>query len=1421
MKILIIGSGGREHALAWKISQSKKAKQIFIAPGNAGTTQIGKNIDISVDNLNSLLDFVLKEKIDLTVVGPEIPLAKGIVDIFSKKGLKIFGPSQKAARLESSKAWANRFMNRHNIPCPEFKIFSDSQKAKKFIKSSPWHKLVIKASGLAGGKGVLLPDSQEEAIKAVKRIMVDKEFKESGDTVVIQERILGEEVSLIAFSDGKTVVPLLPAQDHKPVYDSDQGPNTGGMGAYVPVPFINSTLIDEIKNTILQPAIDGMRQEGHPFKGMLYAGLMIISDGPKVLEFNVRFGDPETQPQMMLLKSDLLPILLSCIEGKLNSHHITFHKGAADCVVLASKGYPGSYKKGKIIYGLNSKKDQDIQVFHAGTKAGNGQILTNSGRVLGVTAYGNDIVQAFNKVYTKIGKQGVYFKDMHYRKDIGRKTTKLLAKPHRIEIASAIKDARAQMALNKLKSLGFNKVNSAWVVDVYTIDKLLDLQQLGSIASMLADPQSQNAFIDKPYLSADFSWAIEIGYLPGVTDNIAATTKEAIKDLLGVKFDKSENVYSSKLLLVKGRFKEKEVQEIAKTLYNPLIKTVRIKSAPQFLSEGGMEVVVPQVKLKSFPSVTWVDLNVSDQELETMGKKGIPDNDGNSRGPLALDLTYMKAIQAYFKKIGRNPTDIELETIAQTWSEHCKHTIFTDTIDEIKDGLFKTYIKGATEKIRKKKRRFSKDKDFCVSVFTDNSGAIEFDENYLITDKVETHNSPSALDPFGGSITGIVGVNRDTIGFGMGAKPIINRYGFCLAEPDDETVLYKGPDFTQKMLSARRIMDGVIEGVNVGGNCSGIPTPQGFLFFDRRYRGKPLVFVGTVGLIPKKIDQKETYKKRACPGDHIVMIGGRVGLDGIHGATFSSEAMDAASPAGAVQIGDPITQKKLSDALVKEARDLGLYSSITDNGAGGLSCSVAEMAKECGGCEVQLDKVPLKYPGLSPWQTWISESQERMTLAVPPKKWSKFKKLMDKHGVEAAIIGTFNDSGKCVVAYNQQTVMDIEMEFLHNGLPVRPMQTKRIRTTSINYVFPEPSDYKSIILQLLARPNVAGFEFLSTQYDHEVQGGSVLKPLQGKGRVNTETTVIKPLLDSPKAVVISQGICPNFSDFDTYHMAACAIDTAIRNAVAVGANIDYLALLDNFCWCSSNEPERLWQLKQAVKACHDYALIYETPFISGKDSMFNDFKGFDEQGNQLKISVPPTLLISSLGVINDASKVVSLDLKVSGDLIYLLGETHDELTGSEYYRLLAQKKEQPVMGINLPRVNAYQNRQLYSSLYQCIQKDLIASTISVGRGGLAAAIAKTCIAGMLGADICLKAIPGSVSQNDHALFSESQGRILITITPQNKTMFESLTKHIPKALIGKVIKKPTIIITGENKVKLVKINLLKAYQAYHQTFKDY
>lgn len=975
---------------------------------------------------------------------------------------------------------------------------------------------------------------------------------------------------------------------------------------------------------------------------------------------------------------------------------------------------------------------------------------------------------------------------------------------HRIEVRYK-NDPRLASRTEKLRASGF-PIKEANLIDVYTIStssRDFTHSELEQIASQLANPLIQEFKIDEA-THERFDFAIEIGFLPGVTDNVGSTAKQTIEDFLKIHFKSGEAVYTSQLLLIKGNLSLDSAKKLAATLSNSLIQHSRIKTRAEY-GKNGMEIVVPRVQLNALPTATEIDLQLNEKELAKLGKEGILDpKTGQRRGPLALDLPALREIQNYFKKLRRNPTDVELESLAQTWSEHCKHTIFSASLDnDIPNGLYKTYIQAATNKIRKESGK----NDLCVSVFADNSGAIHFDGKHIITHKVETHNSPSALDPFGGALTGIVGVNRDTIGFGLGAKPCINYYGYCVGDTDSKPNLYRGKNKTNPIFSPKQILEGVVRGVNVGGNCSGIPTPQGWCYFDNRYAGKPLIFVGTVGVMPLEKDGRKLYLKRARAGDLIVMIGGRVGKDGIHGATFSSEALNSGSPMTAVQIGDPITQKKLSDAIVKEARDLGLYNSITDNGAGGLSCSVAEMAKECNGCHVSLDKVPLKYEGMASWEIWVSESQERMTLAVPPSKLSAFMELMRRHDVEATVIGEFTNSGRCIVDCNNKTVMDIELEFLHNGLPKKHLKTKYTPKTHAEPKKACPTNLNKTFLDMISRKNICSTEFISTQYDYVVQGGHVLGPMAGKGHVQTIASLTKPILSSKKGVGLSQGLYPSYSDLDPYYMAAAAIDTSIRGLISLGVPLNKIALLDNFCWCSSNEPERLGQLKRAVKACYDCATSFGTPFISGKDSMFNDFLGFDSRNKLVKISIPPTLLVSSIGVHEDVTKAVSMDAKSQGDLIYVIGKTYEELGGSEYFAYLGAP------GNSVPKLDARICKVRYQKLTRAIKEGLVASAYAVNHGGLGIAFAKISIAGMLGMEL---EIP-STMRPDYYLFSESQGRFVVTVCPKNKNSFEKIMRF--DALFVGRVRGSKLVIKATR--KLVDLPVTRLEAAYKKTFKGY
>ncbi|HUH66591.1 MAG TPA: AIR synthase-related protein, partial [Syntrophales bacterium] len=840
----------------------------------------------------------------------------------------------------------------------------------------------------------------------------------------------------------------------------------------------------------------------------------------------------------------------------------------------------------------------------------------------------------------------------------------------RIEIGfkEGMRDALGEKTKRRIIENLSIKVDSVKTIDVHTIDGSLSRQELEMVAAgPLSDPIIQDFAINSG-LAERFDWMIEVGFRPGVTDNVGKTAREAIELLLGKSPDRLAGVYTSRQYAIRGSIGRDDAERIASSLLaNDLIERCVIIDGKTWNRQKGVPPYVPRVVGEDRLTIEEIDLDASDEMLVKISNERL----------LALNLEEMKAIRNYLKDesvakarkkagLGKYMTDAELECLAQTWSEHCKHKIFNarityedeEGVKEEIDSLFDSYIKGATREIRKRLGKH----DWCLSVFVDNAGVIRFNDDYSLVFKVETHNSPSALDPYGGALTGIVGVNRDPFGTGRGAKLIFNTDVFCFAPPTYDKPLPK------RILHPRRIYEGVREGVEHGGNKSGIPTINGCIVFDERFLGKPLVYCGTGGIMPSVIQGKPSHTKEIMPGDVVVMAGGRIGKDGIHGATFSSEELHEGSPVTAVQIGDPITQKKMTDFLLM-ARDRGLYRCITDNGAGGLSSSVGETARLSGGCEIDLKKAPLKYAGLNPWEILISESQERMTLAVAPDALNKFLDLAGKMDVETTVVGKYTDSGMFHVFYGDRTVAYLEMDFLHDGVPQMQLEAKWKPRNHPEPDFPEPSDMGRALKEVLGRLNICSKESVVRQYDHEVQGGSVIKPLSGTSNDGpSDAAVIRPILSSFEGVVVSNGICPRYGDIDTYHMAACAIDEAVRNAVAVGGGLDFLAGLDNFCWCDPVQSEKtpdgeykLAQLVRANKALYDYTTAYGVPCISGKDSMKNDYHIGD-----VKISIPPTLLFSTMGRIEDVRKAVTLDAKHPGDLVYVLGETYDELGGSEW-----------------------------------------------------------------------------------------------------------------------------------------------------------
>ena len=938
-------------------------------------------------------------------------------------------------------------------------------------------------------------------------------------------------------------------------------------------------------------------------------------------------------------------------------------------------------------------------------------------------------------------------------------------------VKAGLPDPRGDALQKDIQDLGIVKVTQARVRDIYLLEGRLSEAEVGRICQeLLADPVVQEySYGEAPTSPGQQAHVIEVAYNPGVMDPVEESIIKGIRDL-GIST--VDRVKTAKRYFLWGELSNQELETICdKLLVNPVIQ----------------HVVTSREEL-SLPPATY-DFSLESIELLGLDDAALTEL---SKNRLWLNLSEMKRIQSYFSGLGRNPTDIELETLAQTWSEHCVHKTFKGKIKLgrlVIDNLLKSTIMRVTDEL---------EKPWCLSVFEDNAGVIDFDGRYAICFKVETHNHPSAVEPYGGASTGIGGVIRDPLGTGLGSKPILNTDVFCFAPPD---LPYQS--LPQGVLHPRRIFKGVRAGVADYANRLGIPTLNGAILFDERYIGNPLVFCGTIGLLPKGMSQSGQQQ----PGDLVVLVGGNTGRDGIHGVTFASGELTADSEAVSsisVQIGNPMMEKKLIDVLLK-ARDQRLYRRITDCGGGGLSSAVGEMARETG-VRVYLERVPLKYTGLSYTEIWISESQERMVLAASPSAADQLIHLFASEDVAATVIGEFTDNHRLQLFYNGDLVGDLDMEFLHNGLPQLDREAVWETPHHAEPDFPEPPDLGEELLGILRSWNVCSKEWVIRQYDHEVQGGSVLKPLVG---VNSDgpgdAAIIRPLLDSDMGIIVSNGINPKYGDIDPYWMAASAIDEALRQIVAVGGSLRRVALLDNFCWGNPEKPERLGSLVRAAQACYDMAIAYETPFISGKDSLYNEYE--TEEGS---ICIPPTLLISAVAVMEQVERALSMDCKKEGNLIYIVGTTYDELGGSHYYGIHG------FIGNNVPRVDPKRGKRLMDALSATTDKGLVRSCHDLSEGGLGVAAAEMAFAGGLGMAIHLANVPlGSlINRDDLILFSESNTRFLLEVAPKDRHQFEKMMAGFDCAAIGEVISDRSLKIYGLSGEQVLSTPLAELKEAW-------
>ena len=930
---------------------------------------------------------------------------------------------------------------------------------------------------------------------------------------------------------------------------------------------------------------------------------------------------------------------------------------------------------------------------------------------------------------------------------------------HRIEVRlkSHLPDARGTGLVKDIRDLGIETVSSVHVVDVYWLDAELESGTLDLISrSLLADPVIQQYRIVSTVSTGEETAAehhvVEVTYNPGVVDPVEETVMKAVRDL---RIEGVRAVKTAKRYLIEGRVDEAQLESICgKLLVNPIVEHIVGPDTVPFSERPRYQFQLNRVTV----------LEADETGLaEVVREFGFSDPE-------------FGAIVNYYREQGRDPTDVELETLAQTWSEHCVHKTFRGRISmggQTIDNLLRSTIAKATHEL---------DKPWCLSVFVDNSGVIDFDGQWALCFKVEPHNHPSAVEPYGGAATGIGGVVRDPLGTGLGSRPIANTDVFCFAPPD-----YPHEKLPPGVLHPRRIFKGVRAGVADYANRLGIPTLNGAILFDERYLANPLVFCGTLGLMPYELSQRGQQQA----GDFVVVVGGRTGRDGIHGVTFASEQLTEESGAvsfTSVQIGNPIVEKKVIDVLL-QARDRRLYRRITDCGGGGLSSAVGEMAADTG-VRVDLEKVPLKYAGLTYSEIWISESQERMLVAVPPECIDDLLQLFASEDVEAAVIGEFTDDRRLRLFYHGELVGDLTMEFLHEGLPQMQLEALWEQPQFTEPDFPSPEDLGDTLCQILGSWNVCSKEWVIRQYDHEVQGSSVLKPLVGKDSDGPgDAAIIRPLLDSDRGVIISNGINPRYGEVDPYWMAASAIDEALRQIVAVGGSLERVALLDNFCWGDTRRPDMLGALVRATRACHDMALVYGTPFISGKDSLNNEF---EFEGNI--IAVPHTLLVSAIGIMPDVNRAVSMDFKQAGDLIYIIGETRNELGGSAY---LATGD---LVGNSVPTVEPQRAKALMDSLSVATEKGLVAACHDCSEGGIGVTLAEMAFAGGLGATARLEDVPlgEPVDRDDFILFSESNSRFLVEVVPENRDEFEKTLGETVCTVIGQVMDSEVLEVYGLN-----------------------
>jgi phosphoribosylformylglycinamidine synthase subunit PurSL len=1011
------------------------------------------------------------------------------------------------------------------------------------------------------------------------------------------------------------------------------------------------------------------------------------------------------------------------------------------------------------------------------------------------------------------------------------------AKYSRLEIGlkKDLFDSDGMVVINKAKNIGI-ELTDVRKVNVLSLVGDLNDEQKEEYRLSMTNPVTQDSSYSPLFKNNEADWFIHNAWKPGVKDNEGATALEQIVDIFSEEYKDTE-VYFSKIYAIKGDNLTKEkVDKISLELSNDIVQTYKNIENINWDNNIGIGEHRPKVILNHEPGLDTIPL----EKLTSEFLQKYSDDRSlalNSRDiPIIIDYFNDPKILEKRALVGlKDPTDVELEYIAQARSDHCNHNTFGGKFNyfnlgssrknegDIYDDLFKICIKDPTLKLKD-------EKDHVISVLWDNAGVARFDENnnYVITG--ETHNSPSNMEAYGGAITGIVGVYRDPMGTGIGSKIIFGSFGYCTADPNIDSDL-------EAKLHPRQLLDGVIDGVKDGGNKSGNPTIMGKTLFHSNYLGKSLVFVTTGGIMPSVINGEPSHEKEIALGDLMVMSGGRVGKDGIHGVTAASEENTENTPAGHVQIGDPYTQKKMHDFLL-DARDEGLSRFITDNGGGGLSSSIGETTREINtdgfsGGSFEIDKVPLKYEGLDLWEIWVSESQERMTIAVKPECIDRFMELSKQHGVESTVIGKYNSDNALHMTYNGKSIAYITSDFLEQGFPQwkftaewTPPKMRGLYEPVIG----STKDQGKLLETMLTRPNICSKEYIFRQKDHEVQGTSVIKPLVGvgddgvSGDIPSDAAIIRPILGSNKGLVFAQTLNPEYSKIDAKHMTTATIDEGVRGAIAVGGNLDEIGGLDNFCWpCIESDavknPDGKFKAAQLVRAnlaLKEACETYEIPLLSGKDSMYVDgHPTHSATGVKKKVSGLETMQFVVTTTIDDVANCITSDAKEAHNLIYLVGETKNELGASEFYSMLDET------GLNVPKTDMKANMEMYKTFVDVRDKGYMTSIKNVSqKNGLLVDLVLMAAGGNLGFYMDLNKVNAvDCPLDEQILYSGSTGRMLVEVTPENQENFEKGMGDYAKA-IGAFNDVFQVYVKNRNDDIIIEKDIMDLKKIWKESFKD-